>query len=351
MVIVLGYCAALHAAPANGADALAVTVVTAEKVSIPRKIAFTGELVAHDSLKASFPMGGSISDVLVDEGDAVNKGAVLAKIDRVQQEQALRAAEAGLSTATAGLAKAREDLKRQEALFESGTTTRSARDAASDQLASATAAEAQARAELDRARKALDDTVLIAPAGAVVTKRFVEPGQVVGAAQPILELAIGGKYDAVFDVPEVLLTTPPSAEPVVIDLSPINHPERKVSGTVSEIAPIVDPAKGTVEVKIALEHAPPGLSYGDAIRGSTEFAEPARITIPWQAISSTIEGPAVWVVDRTTMVANLRQIKILRYETGRIIIGSGIEPGEEIVVKGSQLLYPGRVIRVAEAGQ
>jgi RND family efflux transporter MFP subunit len=340
---------ALYLTQANADDALAVTLATAEKVSNPRKVAFTGELVARDSLKASFPMGGRIAEVFVDDGDKVTEGAVLARIDRVQQEQALRAAQAGLSTATADLVKAREDMRRQDALFESGTTTRSARDSAADQLASASAAEAQARAELDRARKALNDTVLIAPANAVVTMRLVEPGQVVGAAQPVLELALDEKYDAVFDVPEVLLTRPLSDRPVVIELSPINYPERSVSGTISEVAPIVDPAKGTVEVKISLDEPPPGLSYGDAVRGSTELVEPARITIPWSAISATAKGPAVWVVDPSTMAANLRQIDILRYETGWIILDGGVEPGEEIVVKGAQLLYPGRIVRPAEA--
>src|SRR5690606_20162344 len=129
-----------------------------------------------------------------------------ARMDSVQQEQALRAAEAGLQTAAADHRQAAENLDRQETLLERGATTRIARDGAEDSLRIAEGALAEAQATLDRARKALDDTVLTAREDATVTRRLAEPGQIVGAAQPVLELALDAGIDAVFDVPEVLLT-------------------------------------------------------------------------------------------------------------------------------------------------
>lgn len=70
--------------------------------------------------------------------------------------------------------------------------------------------------------------------------------------------------------------------------------------------------------------------------------------LPYTAISATAEGPAVWQVDPATMAVSSLPIRIERYETGRIVVASGIADGTLIVARGAQLLYPGRVVRAAE---
>lgn len=337
------------ALPAAAEPPLAVEILTAHPEGQTVSRSLTGEIRARDPLGASFPAGGRVTEVMVDAGQTVAKGAVLARMDSVQQQQALRAARARLQTAAADHRQAVENLDRQDALLERGATTRIARDGAEDALRIAEGALAEAQATLDRAEKALADTVLTAPEAATVTRRIAEPGQIVGAAQPVVELALGAGFDAVFDVPEVMLTTAGALPPVTLAL--IDRPEMLFSGRIEEISPVVDATTGTVMVKVGVVDPPEGLAFGEAVRGSVSIAEPPRVILPYTAISATTEGPAVWQVDPATMAVSALPIEIERYETGRIVVASGIPDGTLVVAKGTQLLYPGRVVRAAEGGQ
>lgn len=332
--------------PGHAAPPLAVELLASRAEPVERTYSLTGEVRAREALSASFPTGGRIAGILVDIGDRVAAGAVLARIESVQQEQALAAAEAGLSTAEADYRQAVEDLRRQEALLERGATTRIARDSAEDALRIAEGALAQAQAELDRATKALEDTVLRAPGAATVIDRLAEPGEVVGAAQPVLELAIGDGMEARFDVPEVMLTQGPKSDRIT--LVEIDGPKVEFSGHVSEVSPVVDAQTGTVAVTVAIDAPPPTLGYGDPVRGSVTLAGAPRIAIPFHALTATADGPAVWVVDPATMTVTLQPIAVERYENGKVIVASGLAEGMLVVGRGAQLLYPGREVRAAE---
>ncbi|MDO6591199.1 MULTISPECIES: efflux RND transporter periplasmic adaptor subunit [Rhodobacterales] len=337
-------------APVAADEPLVVSVVTTQSSVSTRNIALTGEIVARDALALSFPSGGRIDSIDVHEGDVVEAGAILVRITSIQQEQALRAARAGVSTATADRDQADEDLRRQEALLERGATTRVARDAAADQTRVKEGVLAQAQADLELAEKALEDATIVAPQAATVTARLAEPGQVVGAVQPVVELALGGAVDAVFEVPESLFTGTTSIGGV--SLAPLDHPDQIFSGTVREVSPLVDPATGTVAVKVQIDEKPSGVEYGDPIRGTTTEAISDRIVLPYRAMSASRLGPAVWVVDPETMRVSLQQITVDRFETGNILVSDGLADGVLVVTAGAQLLYPGRLVQAqAETNQ
>ncbi|GIX13493.1 MAG: acriflavin resistance protein [Paracoccaceae bacterium] len=341
LLLVTGMPATVRAAPP-----LAVEIITARAMPVERSFSLTGEARARERLTASFPMGGRIARILADVGDRVAGGALLARLESVQQEQAVIAARAGLATAMADHRQAEEDLRRQEALLARGATTRIARDGAEDALRIAEGALAQAQAQLDRALKALADTELRAPAAATVTARLAEPGEVIGAAQPVLELAIGDAMEARFDVPEVVLTWPPG-DPLVT-LTRIDDPATTFPGHVGEISPVVDARTGTVAVTVIIDAPPPTLSYGDPVRGTASVTGPARIAIPWQALTATAEGPAVWVVDPETMTVALQPITVERHRNGDVLVASGLREGMLVVGRGAHLLHPGQ--RVVPAG-
>jgi RND family efflux transporter MFP subunit len=324
---------------------LVVEIVIAHSKEIERGISLTGEIVARNALSVSFSSGGRIDSVEVRVGDVVAAGTVLARIADTQQEQALRGATAAVLTATADRDQALEDLSRQESLLERGATTRVARDIAADQARVKEGVLAQAHADFDLATKALQDTVVTAPEDATVTARHVEPGQVVGAVQPIVELALGGAVDAVFDAPESLLTG--SVELKTMQLAPLGRPEDAFEGNVREVSPLVDPVTGTVAVKVSIETKPFGIEYGDAVRGSTVNSDGAGIVLPYAAMSATAQGPAIWVVDPDTMTVSLQQITVDRFETGFIVVKDGVAEGTQIVSRGAQLLFPGRLVQAA----
>jgi len=339
--------ALVSGAPAVADAPLVVEIVVAELLPGTVTRSITGEFEARDELTLSFATSGRVASITVDRGQQVAKGTVLARMDSIQQQQAVREAEAGLATAAANLQQAQTDMTRQQALLKRGATTRIRRDLAKDALQVAQGARAQAAAELDRARKTLADTVITAPADAIVTERHAEPGQVVGAAQPIVDLALGDKRDAVFDVPDVILTQGDPAGAIL--LSPIDRPGVQLRGHVREVSPLIDPLKGTVRVTVGVDDPAGDISFGEAVRGTVSFQAPARIALPFTAISANAGGAAVWVVDPASMTVHLRPITVLRYDTGRVVLAAGVKAGEHIVGRGANLLYPGRRVTALEA--
>lgn len=336
-------------AAAGETEPLPVEIITAEPGEMQVEHSLTGEVQASDTVVASFPIAGRVVEILVEEGQKVAMGELLARLDPVQQEQALRSAEAGLETATADSQQATEDFARAEALLAQGAATRAARDAAEDALQIKAGVLAQARADLDRARKALQDTELKAPQDATVTGRMAEAGQVLGAAQPVLELALSTGMEAVFDVPEVLLTGELPEKTVV--LWRLADPAQMFHGTVSEVSPLVDPVTGTVAVTLTINDPPPGLAYGEAVRGTAMMPAEERVVLPYTVLSATAGGPAVWKVDPATDAVSLAPVTVESYRSGSIILASGVSKGDLIVGRGAQLLFPGRVVRTVEGAE
>lgn len=327
--------------------ALPVEIVTAESAPVQRLLAITGEIEARDNVTVAFPAGGRLIELTAVEGAHVQKGALLGRTDPVQAEQNQRAARAALTGAEAEARQAADEAARQDNLLKQGASTRARRDTARAAADAAEAKVAAARATLDRADKALADTELRAPAEAIITARLAEPGQVVGPAQPVLEVATSAGYDAVFDVPEGYLARPHElSRQVWMSLVDINAPPFR--GVVREVAPRVDPARGTVRVRIGIEGIPPGVALGAAVRASASMTDGARITLPVWSLTSLDGKPAVWVVDPATQAVSPRAVTLLRHDTMGLVVEDGLHPGEQVVGRGAQLLYPGRRVVAAE---
>lgn len=326
-------------------DALRVELVRAEQRPVTLDLQLSGSIVSADSVHLSFRQAGRVIRVTVDEGDRIAQGQELARLDSVQQDQMLRVAEAGLAAARAGLAQARQADERAEALLARGVGTRAARDDARQRLSETEGATRRAESALEQARRAVRETVLRAPQDAVVTARSVAPGQIVGAAQVVLSIAALEGLEAVFDAPDHPRLDSAMGSPVTLDPIDIDRPTMR--GTVSEISPLVDPTSGTVAIRVRIDDVKTDTALlGAAVRGRVQLAADSGIAVPWTAIMRDGDGSAVWRVDDTGRVS-LVPVTIARFANGVIFLSGGIAPGDLVVGAGSQLLYPGRVVRQA----
>jgi len=330
--------------PCYAEPALLVSAVQVQSKPDTETFSLSGGINARDAVGLSFPMGGRILLVTVREGDKVEQGQVLAQLESVQQEQALLSAEAALTAANADLSQAEEEFKRQEAFLERGATTRIRRDEAQRLFYISKANVERATAELDRARKAYDDTFLRAPQAGVVIDRLADPGEVLSAAYPVLELALGEAFDAVFNVPELMPAKLP--DDFTVSLALIKKPEVTFSGQVRKVSPLVDSKSGTVEVSVGVDNPPSGVSYGDAVRAKITHPVPARMTIPYTALTAYKDSAAVWVIDPETLTVTLVPITVAQHLDGLVIVSSGLEESALVVTSGAQLLYPGRSIKL-----
>lgn len=327
-------------------DLLRVELVAAEERPVELDLQLSGSISATDSVQMSFRQAGRVTGVLVDEGDRVSRGQELARLDSVQQDQALRVAEAGLDAARAGLSQARQASDRADALLARGVGTRAARDDALRALSEAQGTARRAESTLEQARRAVQDTVLRAPQDAVVTARDVAPGQIVGAAQGVLTLATLDGLEAVFNAPDHPRLDSAMGSRVRLDTIDIDRPE--MQGTVTEISPLVDPATGTVAMRVRIDDVTADTALlGAAVRGHVDIAVDRGIAVPWTALMRDGEGPAVWRVDADNRVS-LVPVTIGQFADGLVYLSNGIAAGDVVVGAGSQLLYPGRQVRQAE---
>lgn len=338
----------IFAQPVLSDSELFVELVTVSRTELTFDAALTGTILATDVVDIGFRQGGRIQGVLVREGDAVVQGQALARTDPLQQEQSLRVAEAAVSAAKASREQAQLAHDRAQAMLDRGVGTRADFDTAAQALASAQRALTQANAARGQAKRAWDDTVMRAPTDAIVTKRNAEPGQIVGAAQAVISLASSSGREAVFQTPDTPLLHDAVGAPV--SLIVIDSPSIAMTARVTEIAPLVDPATGSVTVRARIDHPPTGIDLlGAAVRGAVHFPAGTGISVPWTALTAVGNQTAVWVVGDDGRVT-LTPVQVQRFSNRRVILSDGVVAGQKVVGAGSQLLYPGRKVRAAAAG-
>ncbi|MDB6178775.1 efflux RND transporter periplasmic adaptor subunit [Paracoccus sp. Z330] len=330
-------------------DEIAVELATAMQKPLRLQLELSGTIEALDTIELSFRQGGRVTDVLVEEGDRVDAGQVLARLDSVQQDQALNVSQASLESALASQSQTQQAYDRAIAMLKRGVGTRAARDSAAQALSEATGAVQRAESAVDQARRALEDTVLVAPQGAVVTARDIAPGQVIAAAQPALSLATLDGLEAVFLAPDQPELRDAMGQEVSLKTIDINRAQ--MTSHVTEIAPLVDPQTGTVTVKARIE----GLSHttallGAAVRGRLYFTSQEGVAIPWTALMRSGEEPAVWLVD-DDMRVHLTPVTIQHFSDGTVYVSDGVQAGQTVVAAGSQRMYPGRRVANVEGGR
>ncbi|CDX36797.1 Efflux transporter, RND family, MFP subunit [Mesorhizobium plurifarium] len=326
-----------------------VTTQTVALADYAPRTSLTGVIAARTLNNLSFRVGGRVAERLVDVGQHVDQGAVLARIDPQEQESDLRSAQADLDAAQAQLTQAAATYERQKALLARGFTTRRDFDTANQTLKVAQGSVDAAQSAFANAKENLSYTELKAGAAGVITARQVEAGQVVQAAQTVFTIAEDGDRDAVFNVHETLVAQTPSSPAVTITL--LSDPQVRAVGKVREISPAVDTASGSIRVKVGIPDTPAGMPLGAAVIGTVSARSVKAILLPWQALTSTGGKPAVWIVDPSSKAVTPAPVEVLAFDSGVVVVDKGLQEGQSVVTAGGQLLSPGQTIEVAGAKQ
>ena len=335
------------AGPAASETALPVQIVKAATSERQQEVVLAGLLQAEQSFQASFPDGGRVLSVTVRQGDQVEKDAVLAQIDPTQAAAEERAAQAELDGAEAALLQATLANDRMQGLLDRGTGTRAEVDATVEALISARSARDRAAAQLAKAQSRLDDTTLRASSAGTVIRRSAEPGSVVGPGQEVIAIAASGGLDAVFNVADGFDLESHLGEPVSVTL--IDNPDLILNATLREVSPLVDSGTGTVEVKARITGAKPAsVPFGAPVVGHIALPDPGAITLPWNTLTTTAAGPAVWTVDPATMTVALTLVEVGSYTSDAVRLKAGVSADTLVVARGSQLLFPGRTVVAAQ---
>ena len=321
-----------------------VRVVSVQEVTGGETASLTGTVQAENEVNLAFRIGGRLIERLVNVGDQVAAGQVVARLDPEDDENALRAARAELAAAQGQLVEAENNYERQSTLLQDGWTTRVRYDEARQSLETIQARVDAAQAQLNIANNRLSWAELHADTAGTITARGAEAGEVVQAGQMVYRVAREDGRDAVFDVPAQVMDRAPADPEIEVSLT-LNRNVRAV-GRVREVAPQADPVTGTFEVKVGLIRPPAEMRLGSTVTGQIELGAEPGIEIPASALTRADGQPAVWVVDAATETVDLRNIELVRHDPARVVVAQGLEPGDVVVTAGVQALRPGQQVRL-----
>ena len=316
----------------------AVTVMTPGRSEIVGSISATGTLYARRPMPVgSVGEGGRVSRVLVDAGDWVREGQVLAVIDRSVQSQQIAAQAAQVEVARSNAQLAEANLQRALKLVDRGFISTADVGRLTATRDSAVASVRVAEAQLGELRARTARLNILAPAAGLVLERNVEDGQVVsGGGSALFLLARGGEMELAAKVNEAdlsLLSVGVSAQ-----VTPIGT-DRTFVGEVWQVSPTIDVAARQGEARIALPYDL-ALRPGGFATARIETGIVTAPLLPETAIMSDDEGSYVYVLDKEDK-AQRRNVETGRVNERGIIVTGGLDGSERVVMRAGGFLTEG----------
>jgi RND family efflux transporter MFP subunit len=338
-----------------------VRTVTVASRAADNSVALTGTVQAQNEINLSFRIDGRLVERLVEIGDNVRPGQLIARLDPQNEESSLQSVRAQLAGANAQLVEARSNYERMRDLVAEDAVSRAQYEQAKALLQSAEAQIQSLQGQVSLAQNRLSYTRLVSNVAGVVTARGPEPGEVVGAGRMVVQVAREGARDAVFDVPAQIKDTAPLDPQVVVspgkaggnsrDLSValVMDPKVTAIGRVREVSPRADPVTGTFAVRVRLIDPPAAMRLGSTVTGRMKLDGTPAIQVPATALVRADGKTAVWVVDRATGTVSLRNIELGNADADSVQVAAGLKPGDVVVTAGVQALRPGQKVRMLEA--
>jgi RND family efflux transporter MFP subunit len=226
----------------------------------------TGSVQARFRDELSFRASGRVRERLVDVGQHVEKGQILARLDRSKEEADFLGATPAVADAEARLRLVQANIEHQKALFLNASTTNDGFEQAQIDLRSAEVSLEAAQAQFGAAKDALSYTELRADSAGLITRRTFEVGHVVLASQAVLSVARDGERDAVFEIPDSSFLRELRGDQIALRL--VSNPAVTAIGHVRDISPALNRNTSTVRVKVTIENPPADMKLDSAIIGT-----------------------------------------------------------------------------------
>lgn len=315
----------------GGFPAIQVITVEAKRQPVWETLALPGTIAANEQVEIRTETDGIVQEINFKEGERVAKGQMLVQLDETKLAAAAAEAEANLSLSRANYERAKQ-------LFR-------------DKLISQQEFEQTAsvfkinQAGLELKQRELKDARVLAPFGGIVGARQISPGQVISRVTPLTWLVDLDTVKVEVKVPEKYLRQLRIGQP--LEFTVAAFPGEKFQGEVYFISPQIDEGTRTALVKARIPN-PDAKLRGGMFAGLdlTLQARESAIVIPEPALMSNGDAFSVFVVDDKGS-AQVRPVEVGLRLAGKAEIVKGLNPGEKVVVEGTQKLRPGAPVKLA----
>lgn len=319
--------------------AVSITPVATREMS--SGITVSGPVSAVEEMQLGVEVSGlRVTALNVDVGQAVSRGQVLLTLDHRMLDADLAQADASLREAQAGAGLARSNLARGDSLAAGQYISAMALD-------ELRAARTQSEARVGTARAARDAVALRrsfadlrAPASGIISKRLVQPGQVVAAGSELMRLIKDGRLEWRAELPAQQLAQVAPGDRIELR----TRSGERVDGTVRAVTPGVDTDTRTGTVFADLPQ-PGKLQPGTYLEGRISTGISAVPAVPASAVVLRDGFSVVFTVDAERVVHMVR-IQPGGKDGGFVEVRSGLEPGDEVVSQGAGFLADGDKVRV-----
>ena len=335
----------------------------------------SGYIVARRRATVSSKVTGKIVKVMLEEGQRVEAGEVIARLDDANWRASLAQSRAQLQQAEASVASAQTAFDDAKPIFARSEKQKSAAvisaqsfdeshaqfNVARNNLLIAQRGLEAARAGVEVAQRNLDDTVIRAPFAGIVTEKAAQPGEMVSpmsAGGGFTRTGIGTIVDmdsleVEVDVSENFINRVRPQQPVTIKLNA--YPEWDIPGAVIAMIPTADRAKATVKVRIAIKQKDARiipemgarvafLSENQSSNPETDKSYAAGVIVPTDAVATSGDGSIVYVVHGSTV--ERRAVRLGgKTNSGQIIL-AGLDAGNSVALGDLSKLSDGAHVRI-----
>lgn len=311
-------------------EAVRVEVTQVKAATADRTSRYSGTVEEENGTLLSFAVGGTVSRVLVDEGDRVGKGQLIATLDTEQLTH-------NHTSAQAALAQAEDAYRRMEELHGKGSLPEI-------KWVEAQTALQRARASEQMARKQLADCRLYAPFSGVISKKFAEKGQNVGAGTQIAKLVAVGRMKVKISVPESEMAQISVGQKADVTIEAIGG--ASMQATVTEKGVAADPLSRSYDVKLSLPKADrkllPGMVADVALRGgNTSMA----CILPAHIVQiDERNNEFVWLAVGGKAVKRI--VTVGGFTADGVIVTSGLADGDMVITAGAQKVSEGMRVEI-----
>jgi RND family efflux transporter MFP subunit len=306
---------------------------------------FAGEVEATQTSELGFEFPGRIEALLVDEGDSVRAGQLLARQDTSLLESERDELTARRAELQAELETAERNLARVERLQADNLVSERERDDLAGRVQVLRASLQRIEAGLQANRVRLGKSELRAPFDAGIARRLADSGVVVDTGMPVVSLVQSGAREVRAGVPARIADDLAPGDEVLVRVG-----SQVASGQVAGLGPVVDPLTLSRAVRVRVqEDWPPGqVAY-------LQTAVPVDSPRAWLPDSAVTEGMrGTWVVYAAVDAGDhraeleVRSVVIHHVRDNELYVSGALEDGDRVVAAGLHRLAPGQQVRVQD---
>jgi RND family efflux transporter MFP subunit len=310
----------------------------------------SGSLEPEQAATVRAEVGGSVLRTYADAGQRVKRGQLLARLDDNPLRDDFLSARSTVRSAETALELARRNAERSERLAEAGAVAERDLEAARWDVTNAEGTVADARARLSNAQEQLNDTQVRAPFDGIVSDRPADAGDVVQVGAALFTIVDPTRLRLEASVPAEQIGRLRSGTEVEFT---VNGLDRRITGRIERINPVVDPATRQVRIYVAIPNVDQALVAGLFAEGRVATDTKRAVAVPLDAIDSRGNSPTVHLLKAGRVTESPVQLGVRDEAAELVEVLAGAADGDTVLLGSAQGVTPGSRVRVLreEAGQ